>query len=372
MSDVVAPVAAPSAEAIDGLAKLLTKTLGLEDLKRMVYLATGDDLFTEYLGAQTDDSLRTMMLKLLKIFEQQGITERFLTVVYRERPFKEEVQAAIVGLFPGVAGQAKHAPVDFRLQIGGVAQAVDPGAAPGLQKNIKPALTSPDVSVWMDKLETVRRQVCRIEIPGQALGTGFLVGPNAVLTNWHVVEEARKVAAQGQITCRFDYRRLSNGAIEPGIAVSVLEIADERPCSPAELTVAPDNPSPKPDELDYALLQLAAIPGIARGSIVMAGPPVQDNQALIIVQHPKGDPVRFAIDTSAVKSYEHTGLRLRYRTNTDAGSSGSPCFNMDFDLVALHHLGDPGRPPPTYNQGIPIGLIRSSIVTRGHSTLLPS
>jgi hypothetical protein len=372
MSGDGAPGTAPSAEAIDGLAKLLTKTLGLEDLKRMVYLATGDDLFTEYLGANTDDPLRTMMLKLLKIFEQQGITERFLTVVYRERPFKADVRSAIVTLYPTVAGLAGQAPVDFRLQIAGVTQQIGAGAAPGLQKNIKPALQSPDVSVWMDKLEAVRRQVCRVEIPGQALGTGFLVGPTAVLTNRHVVEEARKVAAEGQLTCRFDFRRLSTGAVDPGVAIAVLQVVDESPCSPAELTAAPDAPPPKPDELDYALLQLAAIPGPARGSITTAGLPVQVDQALIIVQHPKGDPVRFAIDTSAVTSYAHNGLRLRYRTNTDAGSSGSPCFTMDFDLVALHHLGDPGRPPPTYNQGIPIGLIHANIVGRGHGALLAS
>ena len=373
MSDAgaAAPKPAPSPAQMDGLATLLSKALGdLAALQRMVYLATGDDIFEAYLGAHTDDPLRTMVRKLLKTFTDDGIVERFLTVVYREKPFRNDVRNAIVALYPEVAPQARQAPVDFRLQIGGAVQAIDPGAAPGLQKNIKPALQSPDVSVWMDKLEAVRRQVCRVEIPGQALGTGFLVGPNAVLTNRHVVEEARNSAAEAQLTCRFDFRRLSNNTVEPGIAVAVEKVVDESPCSAAERTAAPDAPPPKADELDYALLRLAAIPGPARGSIAMAGPPVQVDQALIIVQHPKGDPVRFAFDTSAVTAYMHAGLRLRYRTNTDAGSSGSPCFTMDFDLVALHHLGDPGRPPPSYNQGVPIGLIRANIVGRGHGAML--
>jgi hypothetical protein len=336
----------------------------------MVYLATGDDLFSEYLGARTDDAFRTMVFKLLKIFEQQGITQRFLEVVYRERPFRADVRGAIVAAFPQVGDHGKQAPVDFRLQVGGAAQPLAAGAAPGLQKNISPALQSPDVSIWLDKLEAVRRQVCRIEIPGQALGTGFLVGRTAVLTNWHVVDAARTVGAEGSLLCRFDFRRLSAGPIDSGLEVPVAKVVDERPCSAAERTATPDDPAPQPDELDYALLQVGDIPGPQRGAVAMAGPPVQTDQALIIVQHPKGDPARFAIDTKAVEGYKHGGLRLRYRTNTDAGSSGSPCFTMDFDLVALHQLGDPGRPPPTFNQGIPIQRIRDSIVGRGHEALL--
>ena len=52
---------------------------------------------------------------------------------------------------------------------------------------------------------------------------------------------------------------------------------------------------------------------------------------------------------------------MRYRTNTDHGSSGAPCLAMDWSLVALHHLGDPAQGPPVFNQGVPIGLIRDSI-----------
>ncbi|CAN5583697.1 hypothetical protein BH10PSE6_BH10PSE6_20530 [soil metagenome] len=360
------------ATTVDGLSRLLSKTLGLADLQRMVYLATGDDIFSEYLGPNSGDPLRTMILKLLQIFEQQGITKPFLTVVYRERPFRADVRGAIATIFPDVAGRAAEAPVVFQLQHAGVAQPVEAGAGPGLQKNIRPALKSPDVSIWIERIEAVRRQVCRIEMPGQAFGTGFLVGPNAVLTNWHVAEDARQALAAGQLVCRFDYRLLTGGGTDSGTAVQVMAIADELPCSPAELTAAPDDSAPKADELDYALLRLAAIPGATRGFASMAGVPVQIGEPLIIVQHPRGAPVRIAIDTSAVESYPHDGLRLRYRTNTEAGSSGSPCFNMDLDLVALHHLGDPARTPPTYNQGIPIDLVRASPQARGHGSLLTS
>jgi V8-like Glu-specific endopeptidase len=67
----------------------------------------------------------------------------------------------------------------------------------------------------------------------------------------------------------------------------------------------------------------------------------------------------------------HADLRLRYKTNTEAGSSGSPCFTMDWTLVALHHLGDPARAPaPAFNQGIPIELIRQRIVAQGQAAAI--
>ena len=68
--------------------------------------------------------------------------------------------------------------------------------------------------------------------------------------------------------------------------------------------------------------------------------------------------MKLALDTQAVIGLNANGTRVRYRTNTDPGSSGSPVFTMDWDLVALHHLGDPDWHNPGFNQGVPIELIR--------------
>jgi len=43
---------------------------------------------------------------------------------------------------------------------------------------------------------------------------------------------------------------------------------------------------------------------------------------------------------------------------------------MDWELVALHHFGDPAWQAPQFNQGVPIDLIRASIEARGHGALL--
>jgi hypothetical protein len=241
------------------LAKLLASALNLASLERTVYLGTGDQLHEQYVGP--GKPLRPTIEELLKELEKLGITEKFLSVVYRELPFRNDVRTAIAALYPQVAGQAQQAPVVFQVQAGGVAQPSDPAAGPGLQRNVRPRLKSVDLRVWLDRVEKIERQVCRIEVDGQALGTGFLVGPSAVLTNWHVVEEARGLGKLAQLACRFDYRRLSDNSLDPGTVISVGAVIDERPCSDAERTADPDVPPPKAGELDYALLQLAGAAG---------------------------------------------------------------------------------------------------------------
>jgi V8-like Glu-specific endopeptidase len=62
--------------------------------------------------------------------------------------------------------------------------------------------------------------------------------------------------------------------------------------------------------------------------------------------------------------------RVRYRTNTEGGSSGSPCFDADWNLIALHHLGDPNFSTPTYNQGIPFTAIVDLLEKREKKHLL--
>ena len=86
----------------------------------------------------------------------------------------------------------------------------------------------------------------------------------------------------------------------------------------------------------------------------------------LIVQHPKGEPMKLALDTEAIIAANAGMTRLRYKTNTDPGASGSPCFSMDWDIVALHHYGDPAwQRLPEFNQGIPIHLIQQRLNAKG-------
>lgn len=361
-----------SPDALDDLARLLSRSLDMAQLKRFVFLATGEDMHVAYIADQ--GPLFQQIFELLRVLERDPITDRFLRVVYREKPFQFELRALIAMHYPSIPAAEAFRPVAFDVTVktGPIREEKEELTSIGLplETILRKQIKSVDIRQWLDRIETLERQVCRIEADQQALGTGFLVGPRSVLTNWHVVQKARDNGIEARLACRFDFRRLSNGSKDPGVTIDVASVIDESPCSAAELTVQPAAPPPTSDELDYALLELADDAG-GRGHVRLAPePPVEKNQPLIIVQHPNGEPMRFAIDTDSVIGYEAGRLRLRYRTNTEPGSSGSPCFSMDFDLLALHHLGERGSVASGYNQGIPIGLIDARIRRNGHDAHL--
>jgi hypothetical protein len=111
------------------------------------------------------------------------------------------------------------------------------------------------------------------------------------------------------------------------------------------------------NDLDYALLRVDGKPGAeaaggrtgspVRGWLTPHPQNVVPNQPLFVYQHPQGRPLQVALDR--VLSVD--GKLVRYSTNTEAGSSGSPAFNSELDLVALHHGGQNSR-IPQYNEGI--------------------
>ncbi|MBI3435692.1 MAG: trypsin-like peptidase domain-containing protein [Proteobacteria bacterium] len=364
---------------IESLSKLLTTRLNLHQLATIVYSSTGDQLYDAYVAP--GKPLRPTIEDLLHALEREGYTELFLAAVYERSPQRPEIRARIAQLFPGAASPPGGG-AGLSLQRAGSAQADAPAQAfaPGLQKNVRPHLAKLDVRIWLEKLAQIERRVCRVEYKGNAAGTGFLVGPDTVLTNWHVVETAKTTSTLGELACRFDYLRLADDTRQPGIAVGLHAdgCLDSTPYSAAEKTNTPDSPPPRSDELDYALLRLAqpagdaVIDGKRRGWIDMpaAPAPLDSGAPLLIVQHPDGAPMKLALDTNAVIGRNSGGTRIRYTTNTDPGSSGSPCFSMDWDLVALHHYGDPAWQDPVYNQGIPIELIRQRLVERGQTAAL--
>ena len=230
---------------------------------------------------------------------------------------------------------------------------------------------------------------------GQAQGTGFLVGPDAVLTNYHVMEPAiKKQVGPAGVECQFDFKLLKdNTAPYTPIKLAADWLIDHSPYTENEKQGTPDKaPPPTADELDYALIRLAVAFGSqpwakspddngnapARGWVRVPDQPpaVGDKMAIIIAQHPDGAPMKLALDTDAVNKEKGFWLnvpqtRLRYATNTEGGSSGSPCFDFNWHLIALHHYGDPKfSRRGDWNQGVPIGPIRARLARLGKADAL--
>jgi hypothetical protein len=263
---------------------------------------------------------------------------------------------------------------------------------PALEKKIR-EISVPDIAVWRSRLGEIETRVCRIEggVPLRPYGTGFLVGPGAVLTNYHVIEEFDKgLKDPASIVLRFDYKRTADGSTINAGTEFRLEptgwLIDSRPYSSADM--GPDTAVPAAEELDYGLLRVAgepdkqpvnpskAEPGCLAREFIRVPKTAVDlptDGPLLIVQHPKGDPLRVGLETKSILTVNSNRTRVRYRTNTEGGSSGSPCFDIDWNLVALHHCGDPTDNPvglARWNQGIPIDTLMSLITKRGFAGII--
>lgn len=250
-----------------------------------------------------------------------------------------------------------------------------------LEKIIKKTNSFLDVNKWREQLGQIEMQVCRIEIPTnnyQHFGTGFLIAPNVVMTNFHVIESViSEQVASSNVILRFDYKKLTDGKIiNKG---TEYHLAEEDWLIDSSPYVNEENRLSTPDELDYALLRLNETPGqepignnperdaSKRGWIKLNTEPYNflPNTPLFILQHPNAAPLKLAFDTEAIIGINENGTTVTYKTNTEGGSSGSPCFDINWNLVALHHSGDPMWQNPTYNAGTPISAICSCLKKKG-------
>lgn len=238
---------------------------------------------------------------------------------------------------------------------------------------------------FREGLGVLEGQICWVDVPGGG-GTGFLVGPDLVVTNDHVIDRILKGHAKWQdVKCRFDYKLAINGTIPNHIKPTEVRLdignplVDSRP--PSQFDWNPVLGDARPEETDCALLRLAEKIGDLpvggdtvdpeaqpRGWIdtTVVPPILSSGQQIFLLQHPKGEPLQLSVGT--IKAFNASGTRLRYDANSKDGSSGSPCFNADLQLVALHHAHDPAF-PPQWNQAIPLGSVRK--VWTDHSVTVP-
>jgi hypothetical protein len=234
-----------------------------------------------------------------------------------------------------------------------------------LQRIVREGQPDDDAAHLMDAIARASAAVCVIDWNEQPQGTGFLVGPDLVLTNWHVANplEGRVLAG---LSVRFGFRRDLDGAVASGVRYGFAAdwLVRSRAYDSTDESLDPDD-VPDPLALDYALIRLASAPaGTVPLMLDPATPLPATGTDLVMIQHPSGAPQK--ISFGRVTAHAGAGRRLRYDVNTKPGSSGSPILNHRGELVGLHHAGDPNFAQlAQYNQGIPIALIAADIAAGG-------
>lgn len=188
------------------------------------------------------------------------------------------------------------------------------------------------------------RSVARILIRrpgGTEAGTGFLLPNNLLITNHHVIGD-KETAALAVV--QFNYELAVSG----------------NPMTPTEFKLDPAAGFGTSDTNDWTAVRIAGDANKDFGFIRLAPSATAKNEFVNIIQHPGGLYKQIGMYHNIV-TYSDKNI-VQYLTDTEPGSSGSPVFNSQWQVVALHHSGGMLREPGTTqnflrNEGININVV---------------
>lgn len=224
-------------------------------------------------------------------------------------------------------------PAELRQELRGIADDSAPLADQFLERTIGKTRDYLSFAFLEDGL-IAGRSVGRVIVPtsrGTAYGTGFLVSPDLFLTNHHVLPD-KETAARSSVELDYETGR------------------DGRPKGSKAFRIEPDRFFLADKAHDFALVALGpAGNGAALGPFGFCPLVEQEGKILLgnavnIVQHPNGEFKQVVLRENRLVNLENESgpnLFAHYTTDTEPGSSGSPVFNDQWDVIALHHSGVP-------------------------------
>ncbi len=285
-----------------------------------------------------DDQAITNWFNILIHADQQQAIGAIIAVAQAEYPTEKAwLEAAKEGVLTGISG------VDIKTDVEWNGTG-DPGT---LEKIIGKRSTLLPIH-FLEVGFAIARSVVRIELSNGASGSGFLTQDNLLITNNHVIASP-EVARQAKIQCNFQ------------LTASSLSAPVE------EYTLKPEAgfASSPPTNHDWTAIRVAGDPNAKWGALPLRKVNPQKEDWINIVQHPAGGPKQVALYNNLIVYADQD--RVQYLTDTLPGSSGSPCFDSDWRVVALHRSGgwlkEPGAKERYYrNEGTHINRVIEGLV----------
>ncbi|HEX8264573.1 MAG TPA: serine protease [Pyrinomonadaceae bacterium] len=190
-------------------------------------------------------------------------------------------------------------------------------------------------------VKSAGKSVARLRFIGDDGGsyvcTGFLISKDLFMTNNHCIKTATEMRS-GLVDFDFD----EDGAPQTGYRFKELILTSS--------------------DLDFSLLRLAKAVPAERGFFTLLSSKPVENQQLIIIQHPGGEPKKVSradciVVTPSIDGISRQLTDFSHKCDTKGGSSGSPVVDSDFKVVGLHHLGFDTANQVLVNRAVRIGLI---------------
>lgn len=211
---------------------------------------------------------------------------------------------------------------------------------------------------------------CVTNTAGERLGTGFLIGGGALkdafagpvfITNAHVISDTVPNAIRPQdARVTFEVESVASGS---PVAYPVQELLFSS--VPGEVGIRGAG-----NQLDVTIVRLAGLPAACTGLPTSMTLPLIDARAkAYVVGHPRGAGLQISLHDSLLLDVDDYDCLVHYRTPTDPGSSGSPVFNRQWEVIAVHHSGS-SKTPRLHgagfyeaNEGISLASVRQLLHT---------
>ncbi len=185
-------------------------------------------------------------------------------------------------------------------------------------------------SNFTELIALTKRKVGRIIIikDNKKIGcaTGFMVAKSLLLTNWHVFRDI-SFATESEVQFFYEYN------------------ADGHPVTPVIFKLDTSNFFTADKTLDYSFVAVQPVDVTGKVSLESIGYLYLDKglgklgevnkEKLNIIHHPNGDYKQISIRANTFVGLDET--KIFYETDTAQGSSGSPVFNDQWQVVGLHH-----------------------------------
>lgn len=182
-------------------------------------------------------------------------------------------------------------------------------------------------TTFMELGVAIARSVGLIKVKNER-GTGFLIGPTLLMTARHVLP-TRAAATDGILD--MDFQMPGTGQLLPVQSFELDPVRLFHASKVHDFTVVAVKPVSKQGKA------LATYPWMALRAD--ADDAVDKDDALNIIQHPLGGIKQIAVRGNRV--IDILDDAIFYETDTQPGSSGAPCFNDLWDVIAVHSRGVP-------------------------------